>query len=409
MISRRNFARMIGVGALGALIRPHAYAKQNASRPRYFLSLYIGGGIDQILTTDPKRKTQVDRFVDRPYRDQDIITEGGIQIGPVLAPMARHAKRLTIINGVLTATVSHQTGALQHVRLKIGSDLDMPTAADLIGAYRDTQALASVTLGDIDEFTYSSTWFGSGARPGEQSLIDELSALSKDELVILADEADRAGRSLGKADARTRVAADNMTASATFMRRLASTPRFVEEKWADEPITQWYAKNLQQSLWLFKHDLCRAVYLRTNRAIFDTHSNNTELQLLRGKPLFEMIARFLDVVERETLANAPASQQLLFLAGSEVGRHPRLNSNAGKDHFPEAPVIMYGGGLRPGQFVDTGRQTEAFPVDLETGRRKKGGHVVTLDDIGATVLELAGVDRQRHTHTGTPLPFVLAR
>jgi hypothetical protein len=122
-----------------------------------------------------------------------------------------------------------------------------------------------------------------------------------------------------------------------------------------------------------------------------------------------MFSRFLDLVESSTLANTPARDQLVVLAGSQVGRHPRLNTNAGKDHFPEAPVIMYGAGLNPGQFVDTGRETEAFAVDLKTGRRQRGGHVVTLDDIGATVLELAGVDFRRYAHTGRPLPFVLAK
>jgi hypothetical protein len=403
MISRRNFVSLIGLASLGTFARPSLAAP--SKRPRYFLSIYLGGGIDQILTTDPKRKSQIAATTDRPYQDREIISEGGLQLGPLMAPIRHHAKRLTIINGVVTATVSHQTGALQHSRMKIGNDWDMPALVDLIGLARDTQALPSVTLGDADEYTHTSTWFGSpSGRVDRKGLLDELGALSNDELLLLAEQVEKGKSIAAGVDARSQVAAANLAATGKFLRRLTEVPRFKEAKWSDEVIPQWYAKSLQQSLWLFQHDLCRAVYFRTARIIFDTHFNNTELQTMLCRQFFTMFGRFLDIVE-----GSPTRDQLLVIAGSEVGRHPRLNTNAGKDHFPEAPVMMYGAGLNPGQFVDTGRETEAFPVNLATGRRQRGGHVVTLDDIGATVLELAGVDFRRYAHTGRPLPFVLAK
>ena len=405
--------RLLGLASLGVIARPAWQTASAAPRKhaRYFLGIYLGGGIDQILTTDAKKRTQIAPTTDRPYQDRDIISERGMHLGPLMAPVRRHAHKFTIINGVVTATVSHQTGALQHSRLKLGATFEMPAAVDLIGLHRDTQVLPSVALGDQDEYTHTSTWFGSPTSfDDRQGLLDELGALSNDELLLLAEQVEK-GKNLWVSDrgARTRVAVDNLAATATFLRKLVDVPRFKEEKWSNDKVPQWYAKNLQQTFWLFQHDLCRAVYIRTGRILFDTHFNNTELQTLFCNQFFEMFGRFLDLVERSSLAGAPAADQLVVLAGSEVGRHPRLNSNAGKDHFPEAPAIMYGSGLRPGQFVDTGLETEAFPVDLVTGRRQRGGHVVTLDDVGATVLELMGVDFRRYGHVGRPLPFALAR
>ena len=410
MITRRNLLHWLGVGtALAASgIVPSRVRRSLASpssAPRNFLMILLQGGIDQILTTDPKTRSQIEPFVDRPYRDRDVITEAGVHLGPVLKPLRRHANRLTIVNAVLNATVSHQTGALQHSRLKIGNDLQMPSVVDLIGLHRDTQVLPSVTLGDADEYAYTSTWFGSGSKPGEPGLLDELGALTNEELRLLAAETERNSHAFaGNRGLRERIAMDNTSAAANLFRRLAEVPRFTPQKWSDDPVSQWYARSLQQASWLFEHDLTHAVYVRSGRNVFDTHSNNAELQALKGAQFFEMFARYLDELER-----APARKPFV-LVSSEVGRYPRINNNAGKDHFPEAPVIMYGPGLRPGQFVDTGRQTEAFPVDLQTGRRAKaGGHVVTLDDVGATVLELAGVEFSRYAHSGTPLPFCLAK
>jgi len=412
MISRRNFVSLVGLASLGTIVRPWTRAAAAPSkRARYFLSFYLGGGIDQILTTDPKKRSQIAPTTDRPYGDKDIIAEGDMQLGPFMAPIRRHAKRLTIINGVVTATVSHQTGALQHSRMKLGADFEMPGIADLIGAHRDTQVLPSVNLGDADEYTHTSTWFGSPTNHIDKvGLLDELGALSNEELLILAEQVEK-GRGLFESQraARSRVAVGNLNATAKLLRRLTEVPRFSEEKWSDDAVAQWYAKNLQQALWLFQHDLTRAVYIRSARIIFDTHFNNIELQKVYCAQFFEMFARFLDIIERTSLGGQPARDQLLVLASSELGRHPRLNSNAGKDHFPEAPVMLYGAGLNPGQFVDTGRETEGHPVKLATGRRQRGGHVVTLDDIGATVLEIAGVDFQRFGHNGRPLPFALAR
>lgn len=413
-MTRRDLLRWIGAASLlravGGGDRAVASVGGGTAPLRYFLLVYLGGGIDQILTTDPKTRSQIEPYVDRPYRDSDIISEGGLHLGPILKPLRRHAGQLTIVNGVLTATVSHQTGALQHTRLKIGSDLEMPSIVDLIGLHREGQALPSVTLGDVDEYTYTSTGFGSGNRPGQPGLLDQLGELSNDELLALASEAEQSGRNFARdRGLRSRIAVDNMSATAALFRRLAEVPRFVPEKWSDNPLPQWYARNLQQALWLFEHDITRAVYMRTIRVVFDTHSNNTELQTIHGREMFEMLGRLLDELEHKQLGGLPAAQQLVLVASSELGRYPRLNSNAGKDHLPEAPVIMYGAGLSPGQFVDTGRQTEALPVDLKTGRYMKGGHTVTLDDIGATVLELAGINYSRYAHTGTPLPFCLAK
>jgi uncharacterized protein (DUF1501 family) len=109
-----------------------------------------------------------------------------------------------------------------------------------------------------------------------------------------------------------------------------------------------------------------------------------------------------------TLASTTA-----ILCGSELGRFPVLNADLGKDHFPEAPYLFLGPGINTGDgqgsvFGTTGKQMQALPVSPKTGRAVgTNGHLVTLDDVGATLLMLAGIEPERYGYDGRRLDFLL--
>src|SRR5262245_32087508 len=114
-----------------------AATPKTTSLPRYFCFIYLGGGIDQILTTDPKSRSDLERWVDLPYAPKQVIETPHFPLGPHLAPLAPHSARLALINGVRTRTVSHQTGALQSSRMRTKASFHMPTIQDLVGSKRD--------------------------------------------------------------------------------------------------------------------------------------------------------------------------------------------------------------------------------------------------------------------------------
>ena len=73
---------------------------------------------------------------------------------------------------------------------------------------------------------------------------------------------------------------------------------------------------------------------------------------------------------------------LVVLMG-EFGRTPKLNSNAGRDHWPRAgSVCLAGGGVRGGQVIGA---TDAYgegPIDVP----------VRPEDLAQSILRLLGVD-----------------
>jgi hypothetical protein len=85
-----------------------------------------------------------------------------------------------------------------------------------------------------------------------------------------------------------------------------------------------------------------------------------------------------------------------------------VNSNLGKDHFPESSFLFYGSGIAAGRaFVPTGRRMEGLAVSAKTGLPGDAGaeHLV-LDDIGTTLLHIHGLRPDTYGYRGRRLNFL---
>jgi hypothetical protein len=87
---------------------------------------------------------------------------------------------------------------------------------------------------------------------------------------------------------------------------------------------------------------------------------------------------------------------LLVVAG-EFGRSPRLNKQAGRDHWPQAQsILLAGAGISGGSVYGATDSWGAQPID----------HPVTPPDLGQTILHLLGVpaDFELNDRLGRPIP-----
>jgi uncharacterized protein (DUF1501 family) len=82
----------------------------------------------------------------------------------------------------------------------------------------------------------------------------------------------------------------------------------------------------------------------------------------------------------------------------EFGRTPRINGNAGRDHYPNAWTAVLGGGIKGGQVV---------------GKTSKDGSAVeerpiAVADLLATICLALGVDPQKQnlSNIGRPIRVV---
>src|SRR5204862_6777183 len=63
------------------------------------------------------------------------------------------------------------------------------------------------------------------------------------------------------------------------------------------------------------------------------------------------------------LSERGLSDDVLVMTMGEFGRTPRINPQAGRDHWPGAMSIVYaGGGLRMGQAIGTTNATAEYPT-----------------------------------------------
>jgi hypothetical protein len=111
---------------------------------------------------------------------------------------------------------------------------------------------------------------------------------------------------------------------------------------------------------------------------FDTHANNfgRMRQLL---PIVDhaLHALVTDLDERGLL------DDVAIVAWGEFGRTPKINKNAGRDHWPEvSPALLAGGGLKGGQVIGA--------------TDRVGGRVVSrpvqFQDVFATLYRILGID-----------------
>jgi hypothetical protein len=76
----------------------------------------------------------------------------------------------------------------------------------------------------------------------------------------------------------------------------------------------------------------------------------------------------------------------LVVAMGEFGRTPRINKNAGRDHYPSAgSVLLAGAGISGGAVVGATDRKGAAPITRPQ----------TPEDFGATIFHALGIDHHR--------------
>lgn len=384
--------------------------------------VFLSGGFDPVLTTDPKERSEAEPWVDIPYAQSAILNSGRIRLGPLFEPFARNGIRMSVLNGVKVNTANHHTGTLQFSRFRTGINDRAPTLLDILGARRDGQPIGSMTLGLLNSRDYSLDLFG-GPRfidpaDGKRKVtaLDQLDGTAPEDLERLGESFRRHAEALRRSGAR-----DSQTAStiahldecAALVQRLPQIKPFRPEPWSKDPQQQAVAIDLQRALWAFENDLCAGVYLRDTIQAWDTHLFNLMRQKKEATRFMDMFVRFLTELDRRSNRFGKLSDSVAVVAGSEMGRYPGLNNEGGKDHFPECPFIFFGSAFSRGAassatYGKTGRKMQAMKVSPKTGRDDAAGHPIVLDDIGKTLLQIAGVsDPTVYGYDGKTLEFLL--
>jgi uncharacterized protein (DUF1501 family) len=144
--------------------------------------------------------------------------------------------------------------------------------------------------------------------------------------------------------------------------------------------------------------------------IWDTHTNNDAMQAPLNHQLAVWLKELLDTL---AATPRPGGRTLLDETGivmlSELGRFPYANSYGGKDHFPQISVTMFGAGLANDRFGETDAEHMGAVLSAKTGKSDRDARLITLDDVGRTLLEWFGrSNAEKLGYDGRVLEFCFA-
>ena len=380
--------------------------------PRYWVLILLSGGHDTLYTTDPKLARDVDPMVTLPA-DNRVVTAGELRFGPHFAPLSRWASGLTFLNGVQVRTVNHDTGQKQFFHLKTNIIDVMPSALDVIATRRSGQPLGVAYVNMSSRIMHSPSYFGTADQFffGKGDVFEQIARARPDELASLAKVLRRRAGDVGRSGPGWREAEQTaiyLAEVADFFERVATVPPLVVAERSTDYVAQTMSEGLERALWLIEHDLCSGVVLDLGLLGWDTHIRNEAKQGEMNGNFATFFDDYLASLHARKNRHGILAQRTVTVVGSDLGRFPHQNDMLGKDHLPQTSFLFAGPGIRAGRsFGRTGRRMEGLPIAYQNGDPAEAGRVPLLDDVGATLLHLAGLDPERYGYRGRVCEFLL--
>ena len=423
-LSRRQILRLVSAGVLGGsasgwLGRLAVHAADDPLRRKSCILLWMSGGPSQIDTFDPKPGHENGG----PFKP--IQTKApGLLLGEHLPKIASEVRDLAIIRGMSTkegdhsrATYNLRTGYLPQGPVRyptlgslVAKELE-DRSAELPGfvSIAPTRAISPAAFGaGFLGPRYAPLVVGERVRAGDRAFrVDDLAlpagvdrARSDDRLELMhaLSEDFRASRPGVAAESHEDAygrAVRMMRSPAARAFDLDEEPAAVRDAYGRNPFGQGclLARRLVERGVPFVEATLSGVDGR-NLIGWDTHAQNFDAV----KGLCEVLDAGWATLMNDLRARGLLDETLIVWMG-EFGRTPKINENAGRDHFPNAwSTVLAGGGIRGGQAIgDTGK-------DGQEVRDRP----VTVPDFLATIVKALGIDPmgQNLEENGRPIRVV---
>ncbi|MBI4601697.1 MAG: DUF1501 domain-containing protein [Planctomycetes bacterium] len=399
--TRREFLKVGTLGLTGLTLsgllraRAQAAARGVASSDTSVVWLWLGGGPTHVETFDPK--------MEAPGEFRSMVgsvktSVPGVEIGGLFPEMAKRAHRMAFVRSFAHGNSGHAGGThfvmtgTDHPPADAGEPPIKPSFGSIASRVRGTHhpATGMPTYVRLDGlYADGPNWLGMAHAPfdvgGEarnnMSLAVGLERTGDRRKLLHA--LDRVDRALDRSG--TMAAFDSFETQAYGIILGRSKEAFDLGR-EDPRVRERYVScghALGERLLLARR-LCEAgcgfvtLHYANSSQGWDMH-NKMKPQLEQAcPPLDKAIATFLDDLEQRGL-----SEKVLLVITGEFGRTPRINGDAGRDHWgPLCTLALAGGGLRMGQVV--GESTAKIEEPKTTP--------ITPKDLMATVFHVLGID-----------------
>lgn len=429
--NRRAFLTLGAVGLTGltlpGILRAERTRKPNTATAKSVILLFQFGGASHLDTFDPKPNAPAEirgEFKTIPTRTP------GLLVTEHLPKLAERSQLYSVVRSVQHTRSAHNSGAyysltgryplinivtanasatdfphpgsivdyLDHTSRKVPTSVAMPwMIAD--GPFRTPGEFAGFLgkahdplwiLGDPNAKNFKASDLM--LPPGMDITSVENRRLIHQELVDLSRLAEHASATRSMTDYQAK-AVDLLTSTATQQAfEIEKESRQTRERYGRHT----YGQSVLMARRLVEAGV-RFVTVYYSRGIggWDTHQNNFKtLKDSRLPHTDDTLSALLDDLNERGLLDST----LVYWTG-DFGRTPKINKEAGRDHWPACQsVVMAGGGIQGGRAYGQSDPTGAYPKD----------NPLRPDDITATVFHALGFDPKTEIYDQLKRPMPIS-
>jgi hypothetical protein len=402
VIDRRSILQVGCLGglglSLGSFFRLQA-ARADAKAFSHFegsarsvIHIWLPGGWAQQETFDPKPLAPVEYRGDMKAIDTAL---PGVQFNELLSKTAAIADRLTVVRSMTHGEAAHERGTHNmFTGYRPSPALTFPSLGSVVSHELGPRAALPpyVCIPRVPAPNAGAGYLGSGYGPfsiGSDPADDNFKV--RDLALPAGVDAPRfATRQrlrdvVGRHFQRLEESAENLAAMDAFYQRaydlVSSADARAAFDIAAEPaaMRDRYGRNQAGLRMLLARRLVEAGvrFVTLSYGGWDMHQKIRD-NMTRTLPPFDQAfaALITDLEQRGLLAST------LVMVSSEFGRTPKINNDAGRDHWPKVfSVVLAGGGIRAGQVYGSSDAIAAEPAD----------RALSIEDLATTVYHCLGI------------------
>lgn len=393
-IGRRDFLKIGGLGLGGFGLPQLLAAREQAAKSGKSVKdtsvvwLWLGGGPTHVETFDPKMSAPAEY---RSVTGEATTSIPGVTIGGQFEKIAAQAEHFAFVRSFAHTNSGHGGGTHflmtgydnrlidnggQPTRPSLGSitarvrganhvETGMPTYVRLDGIGADGPAFLGTAFAPFGTNNQAKT---------NMTLRTSLERV--DDRRALLEGFDRFQRDADRTGLMTGLDAFEQQA---FNLVLGNATDAFDLKKEDSKIVSRYGKGLGEQL-LIARRLCEkgCGFVTLNYGGWDMHGNIERSLKSRVPQLDQAVATFVQDVQERGLG-----ENILLVITGEFGRTPKINRNAGRDHWaPLSTLALSGGGLKMGQVIGESDSKVTRPQTRP----------ITPQDLMATVFQTLGID-----------------
>lgn len=398
---RRDFLHVGALSALGLSLggylrgrSAHADTKSFAhfeGTAKSVIHIWLPGGWAQQETFDPKPLAPAEYRGDMKPIDTALV---GVQFNELLVKTAAIANKITVVRSMTHGEAAHERGTHNmFTGYRPSPALTFPSFGSVVsheyGPRADLPPYVSIpNLPAPDAGAgYLGSAFGPfaiGSDPANADFTVRDLALPKgvdaERFATRQRLRDAVGRHFQRLEG-----SENLAAMDSFYQRAYSLVSSDEARTAfdikaePDPVRDDYGRNAAGQRMLLARRLVEAGvrFVTLSYGGWDMHQKITD-SINKTLPAFDQAyaALIRDLDQRGLL------ESTLVMVSSEFGRTPRINNDAGRDHWPKVfSVLLAGGGIKAGTVYGSSDAIAAEPQD----------NPLTVEDLATTVYHCLGI------------------